>query len=202
MGGGSLAYEPVQELRNMMRANCEDIKYRAEAVDLAIIRGIHLKAQPARLPQNIYGTEGEWEEYSSPSRDARLKTSFKELRDQVQRFVEWHAAGDKRIHYQGFDLLSELLAPTTRKQRPVRSVYKRSNGAPFVLGYEEVRRRMFLLSFDPYHCIERRWGRRIPPKSQAAATTATKRSGMQPSNRCATRSTAHTTPAWTSASVN
>ena len=94
MGGGSLAYDPIAEVRNMMRANCEDMRYRDEAVDLAIQNGIHRKPQPGRLPPNIYGTEGEWEEFSTPSRDARLKASFKELRDQVQRFVEWHAAGD------------------------------------------------------------------------------------------------------------
>ena len=73
----------------MVHSNCEDLKYRAEAVDLAILNKVQLKSQPDRLPQNIYGTEGEWEEFSTPSRDARLKTSFKELRDQVQRFVEW-----------------------------------------------------------------------------------------------------------------
>jgi hypothetical protein len=158
MGGGSLAYEPVQELRNMMRANCEDIKYRAEAVDIAIARGIHLKSQPPRLPPNIYGTEGEWEDFSSPSRDARLKTAFKELRDQMQRFVEWHAAGDRRIQYAGFDLLAELLAAYDQEANACSITYVRSNGAPMQLGYEEIRRRMFLLSFDPYHCIERRWG--------------------------------------------
>lgn len=162
MGGGSLAYEPVQELRNMMRANCEDIKYRAEAVDIAIARGVHLKGQPPRLPPNIYGTEGEWEEYSSPSRDARLKTSFKELRDQVQRFVEWHAAGDRRIRYAGFDLLGDLLAAYDQEAATCSITYMRSNGAPFQLGYEEIRRRMFRLSFDPYHCIERRWGASDP----------------------------------------
>lgn len=158
MGGGSLAYEPVQELRNMIRANCEDIKYRAEAVDLAIARGIHLKGQPARLPPNIYGTEGEWEDFSSPSRDARLKTSFKELRDQVQRFVEWHAANDRRIQYAGFNLLADLLSAYDQEASACTITYVRSNGAPMQLGYEEIRRRMFLLSFDPYHCIERRWG--------------------------------------------
>ena len=162
MGGGSLAYEPVQELRNMMRANCEDIKYRAEAVDIAIARGIHLKGQPARLPPNIYGTEGEWEDYSSPSRDARLKTSFKELRDQVQRFVEWHAAGDRRIQYAGFDLLSDLAAAYDQEATACSITYMRSNGTPFQLGYEEIRRRLFALSFDPYHCIERRWGASDP----------------------------------------
>jgi len=162
MGGGSLAYEPIQELRNMMRANCEDIRYRAEAVDLAIQRGIQLKAQPPRLPPNIYGTEGEWEEFSTPSRDARLKTSFKELRDQLARFVEWHAAGDKRIHYQGADLLTDLLLTYDQEAAACTITYLRTNGTPVQLGYEEVRRRMFQLSFDPYHCIERRWGATQP----------------------------------------
>jgi hypothetical protein len=46
--------------------------------------------------------------YSTPSRDAR-RGLVQELRDQVQRFVEWHAAADRRIHYQGGDLLFDLL---------------------------------------------------------------------------------------------
>ncbi|MEQ1864341.1 MAG: hypothetical protein ABL996_06775 [Micropepsaceae bacterium] len=174
LGGGSLAYEPVQELRNMMRANCEDIRYRAEAVDLAIQNRIHLRPQPPRLPQNIYGTEGDWEEYSTPSRDARLKTSFKELRDQVQRFVEWHAAADKRIHYQGTNLLYDLLQAYDQEASACTITYLRSNGTPVQLGYEEVRRRMFLLSFDPYHCIERRWGATLPVEAMTCSDDATK----------------------------
>ena len=174
MGGGALLYEPVQELRNMMRANCEDIRYRAEAVDLAVAARIHQKAQPGRLPPNIYGTEGEWEEFSSPSRDARLKTSFKELRDQVQRFVEWHAAGDKRVHYQGLDLLKDLLAAHDQEAAACVITYQRSNGTPMQLGYDEVRRRMFLLSFDPYHCIERRWGATQPAELATCRDDATK----------------------------
>lgn len=174
LGGGSLAYEPVQELRNMMRANCEDLHYRAEAIDLAIQNRIHLKSQPARLPMNIYGTEGEWEDYSTPSRDARLKVSFKELRDQVQRFVEWHEAADKRIHYQGADLLFDLLQAYDHEATSCTITYLRSNGTPVQLGYEEVRRRMFLLSFDPYHCIERRWGATQPVEVMTCSDDATK----------------------------
>jgi hypothetical protein len=158
MGGGSLAYEPLAELRNMIRANCEDIRYRDEAVNIAVQNRINLKPQPPRLPPNIYGTDGEWEEFSTPSRDARLKTSFKELRDQVQRFVEWHAAGDKRVKYQGTDLLIDLLLTYDHEANACVITYARSNGTGVQLSYEEIRRRMFLLSFDPYHCIERRWG--------------------------------------------
>ncbi len=174
LGGGSLQFEPIQEVRNMMRANCEDIRYRAEAVDLAIAAGVNRKGQPGRLPPNIYGTEGEWEEYSSPSRDARLKTSFKELRDQVQRFVEWHAAADKRIHYQGADLLNDLILAYDQEAAACVVTYQRTNGTPIPLGYEEIRRRMFLLSFDPYHCIERRWGATLPAEVASCRDDATK----------------------------
>ena len=165
LGGGTLAYDPIVEVRNMLHANCDDIRYRAEAVDLAVKNGIQLKSHPARLPQNIYGTEGEWEEFSSPSRDARLKTSFKELRDQVQRFVEWHAAGDKRIVYQGSGLARDLLQTYDTEAAACLTPYTRSDGSQVQLGYEEVRRRLFWLSFDPYHCIERRWGAATPEVS-------------------------------------
>ncbi len=158
LGGGTLAYDPIVEVRNMVHSNCDDIRYRGEAVDLAIKAGVHLKSQPSRLPPNIYGTEGEWEEFSSPSRDARLKTSFKELRDQVQRFVEWHANGDKRIVYQGSNLSRDLLQTYDAEVAACVTPYTRTDGSLVQLGYEEVRRRMFWLSFDPYHCVERRWG--------------------------------------------
>lgn len=174
MGGGSLTFEPVQEVRNMVRANCEDLRYRAEAVDLAIRAGIQNKSQPSRLPTNIYGTEGEWEEFSTPSRDARLKASFKELRDQVQRFVEWHNAGDKRVKFQGGNLSQTLLKTYDEEAALCTITYLRSNGTPVPLTYEEVRKRLFLLSFDPYHCIERRWGATSPAELATCRDDATK----------------------------
>lgn len=174
MGGGSLTFEPVQEVRNMVRANCEDLRYRAEAVDLAIRNGIQNKAQPSRLPTNIYGTEGEWEEYSTPSRDARLKASFKELRDQVHRFVEWHNAGDKRVRFSGGSIAQALLKAYDEEAALCTITYLRSNGTPVQLGYEEIRKRLFLLSFDPYHCIERRWGASQPAELSTCRDDATK----------------------------
>jgi len=174
MGGGSLTFEPVQEVRNMVRANCEDLRYRAEAVDLAIRVGIQNKAQPSRLPTNIYGTEGEWEEYSTPSRDARLKASFKELRDQVQRFVEWHNAGDKRVRFAGGSISQALMKAYDEEAALCTITYLRTNGTPVQLGYEEIRKRLFLLSFDPYHCIERRWGASQPAELSTCRDDATK----------------------------
>lgn len=158
MAGGSLSYEPIAELRNMMRSNCEDIKYRAEAVDLAIKAGIQNKSQIQRLPPNIYGTEGEWEDYSTPSRDARLKTAFKEKRDMIERLVTDYRAGSKRIVYAGANLTADLIRAYDEEAAACSIAYARTDGSQKVLGYEEVRKRLFLVSFDPYHCVERRWG--------------------------------------------
>ena len=155
---GDLKYEPVTEMRNMMRSLCDDIRYRAEAVDIAIANGIHQRAQPASLPANIYGTDGDWELYSTPSRDARLKTAFKEKRDLVEEYVKLWRMDSPRVTYGGADLVGELLAAYDDEAAKCSVTYTNSAGSPVTLGYEDVRARLFRLSFDPYHCVEHRWG--------------------------------------------
>ena len=93
----------------MVASNCADLCYRADAVNLALEAGLQNQAEPQRLPVNIYGTEGDWETYSTPSRDARLKTAFKELRDNAERFLTlWHTR-DARLVYAGSDLAGDML---------------------------------------------------------------------------------------------
>jgi len=158
MAGGSLHFDPVMEVRNMVRSNCDDLHYRADAVNLSLSIGIQNQPHPDQLPYNIYGTDGDWEIYSTPSRDARLKTAFKELRDQVERFVRLHAAHDSKIVYRGSDLIGDLLATYDRETAACNVSYFRSDHSMVTLSYEEARARLFKLSFDPYHCVELRWG--------------------------------------------
>jgi hypothetical protein len=158
LAGGKLEFNPVEEVRDMVDSNCNDLHYRADAVNLAIAAGIEKRGEPDRLPPNIYGTYGDWEVYSTPSRDARLKTSFKELRDAVARFVGLYRAHDPRIVYHGNDLVGDLIAAYDNRTAACKISYARSDGSPVFLNYEDARRRLFLMSFDPYQCIERRWG--------------------------------------------
>ncbi|HWA89615.1 MAG TPA: hypothetical protein VG889_06235 [Rhizomicrobium sp.] len=158
MAGGKLEFEPVAELREIVRANCSDLHYRAQAVSLALAAGIQNRAEPQRLPENIYGTEGDWETYSTPSRDARLKTEFKALRDLVQRFVEMQRRGDPHLVYTGDDLVGDLLKAYDRETR----FCFVGTGSAAPLAYEEARKRLFAMSFDPYQCLERRWGGDAP----------------------------------------
>lgn len=158
MAGGKLLFEPVAEIRDMARSLCIDLHYRAQAVALALTHGIQNRPEPARLPENIYGTDGDWETYSTPSRDARLKVEFKSLRDTAQRFVEMAARHDAHLSYDGTDLPGDLLRAYDRETKYCGVPYSNSDGSLTTLGFEDARQRLFAMSFDPYQCIERRWG--------------------------------------------
>ena len=166
LAGGTLLFEPVSEIADMARSNCLDLHYRAQAVALAIGRGMQNRPEPDRLPYNIYGADGDWEMYSTPSRDARLKTAFKHLRDTAQRFVEMAARRDPHLSYSGTGIAGDLLRAYEAATRYCRISYANSDGSHVTLSYEDARKRLFAMSFDPYQCIEHRWG-----DTQAATCT-------------------------------
>ncbi len=183
VAGRNLVYDPLVETRNMMGALCDDLQYRVHAVDEAIAAGISAKPQPARLPRNIYGTEGEWEIYSTPSRDARLKTSFVELRDEMARFVELVESGSDRVSYQGLDIRADLARIHAEESQACSITYTNSNGEPVPLSFAEVHQRLFDLSFDPYHCAERRWGATDPAELASCPDGATKQAWYEAEQR-------------------
>ncbi|MBS0275925.1 MAG: hypothetical protein JSR55_16430 [Proteobacteria bacterium] len=158
LAGGKLEFDPVKEIHDLVDSNCADLHYRGEAVDISIDAGLQDRPHPERLPANIYGTDGDWETYSTPSRDARLKTAFKELRDEAQRFVTMYRKNDPKLVYRGKDLVADMIAVYDREAAKCHIAYTRSDGSQVTLGYEDARRRLFRMSFDPYHCVERRWG--------------------------------------------
>ena len=180
----------------MVRSLCEDLKYRVDAVDVAVKAGIHKRPQPDRLPNNIYGTDGDWETYSTPSRDARLKTAFKELRDEVARFLALAAAGSNRLAYAGNDIRGDLRHVYWTRRAPAASP-TRAATAREAAGLCNGRARLYFpLSFDPHHCAERRWGAPRPSSSRPARTASTSVPGTTRSSGCATSRTAPMTCAW------
>ncbi len=152
------AYDPVEELRFGLQTICGDIKSRKAAVDAAYFSRVHLKPHPRKLPPNIYGTFGEWEEYSTPSRDARLKVSFIELRRDMQQLYEDAKSGEPGVVYEGDDLAGDLLAAFEEEKSACTFTYWRSDGTRMRLNLAHAMERLWDMSFDPYHCPERRWG--------------------------------------------
>ena len=158
LSAGELEYRPVEELRAMMQSICFDIRSRKQAVDISLGRGIQNMDPPHRLPDNIYGTDGVWELYSTPSRDARLKTAFKEMYDLVVEFIKMDMVDAPRLNYQGTDLPGDLLAAWREQSAACTIAYRTSAGGTVTLSIDDIVDRLYDLSFDPYQCVERRWG--------------------------------------------
>lgn len=159
ISGGSPTYNPVYELRSSMRTICNELKDRVMAVDLAVKDGIDKKPEPAHLPDNIY-TAGDptWEAYASPSRDARLKAAFAQLYIDMEKMIFMYNQRDPRIVYDGLFLKQDLENIYRQEAAACTISYTNSRGVPVSLGFDDIAERMFRLDFDPYHCVERRWG--------------------------------------------
>ena len=159
VSGGKMTYNPVYELRSTMRTLCNDLKDRALYVDMAIRDRINLKPHPARLPDNIYtASDAEWESYSTPSRDARIKTAFAQLYIDMQKMIFFWEQRDPRIVYDGLFLKEDLQKMYAEEASACSIAYANSRRQPVTLGFDDIVKRLFLMDFDPYHCIERRWG--------------------------------------------
>lgn len=175
MSGGNMKINPVEELKSMVNELCLNTHDREAAVNEGLKSGIAEKSHPANLPRNIYGTGGEWESYSTPSRDARLKTGFVAMLAEVQRLVQLAIDKPGRISYvpvasrysdrcQSDDANCYMNASLLEAYEDATNApechfeYKRSDGKVVELGYEDVVSRLFKISFDPYHCAELRWG--------------------------------------------
>jgi hypothetical protein len=158
VSGGKI--NPLDEVRQTILEIFEDIKYRVEAVEICLRANLHKREHPGALPYNIYGTDGEWEQYSTPSRDARLKVAFGELFQRVVQMIRMAESNDPNLVYSGSSrqLAEDLLRLYESLNPSLPVTYVNSLGKPVVLTFHDVLQRLFLLSFDPYHSPELRWG--------------------------------------------
>ncbi len=177
---GDARYDPVDELRMMLLGICFDIKDRVRAVASCRITD---KFHPEKLPENIYGTEGEWETYSTPSRDARLKASMVEAMDYVKMFVEGHKNKNPKIFYEGSDLVGDLLKTYKEHTAKCKVSYTNSVGKKVFLNTDDVFKRVFNMSFDPYHCPELRWGATTPEELKSCQDSANKKEWYKAQSR-------------------
>lgn len=172
---GNLKLDPMNEIRSLALDLCQTSQDRVEAVEAALQSRIHQKPHPERLPYNIYGTGGEWEEFSTPSRDARLKTSFVELRQLAEDLLNMYIQHDPRLVYNGTNIKGDMLASYQQVSAQCRVAYKKSNGESVAMNLDQVRERLFDLSFDPYHCSELRWGARSSAEMASCPDDVNKR---------------------------
>ncbi|MNS29036.1 hypothetical protein D3C72_610290 [compost metagenome] len=153
---------PIKDVRDLVNDICTSAKDRVVAIDASSRSGVQNKNHPERLPANIYGTDGEWELYATSARDARLKVAFMDLLAESKQFVERFRAGDPVIDYNGTNLARDMLATYTSEAKACQFSYRNTAGRSVTLDIEDLRLRLFDISFDPYHCVEYRWGAKDP----------------------------------------
>ncbi|WII73373.1 hypothetical protein QJS83_05750 [Bdellovibrio sp. 22V] len=175
MSNGNLQINPIEDLRQILGDICTSLKDRVVAVDQAIQSGIDKQEHPLRLPLNIYGADGDWEAYATPSRDARLKVSYMDLLFQAKTMISRYKGGDPNIIYYGRNLAADMLAVYERESRACQFSYTNSSGSAVTLDLENARARLFDISFDPYHCVELRWGAKTPQELSSCQDSQNKR---------------------------
>ena len=153
-----LSVNPTEEFSVLLDDLCRDFKDRVDSVDKAVESGLAGKKHPKALPENIYGTDGEWETFSTPSRDARLKASVREIYHTLQEYLNPSISSGLEIEYSGNNLKGDLTKIFNNKTLSCKYSFKKSNGQTFQTNLKESLKDLFKLSFDPYHCIELRWG--------------------------------------------
>lgn len=159
VSGGKTDYNPVYELKETMKTLCNDLNDRAQYVDQAIAEDYQNKPHPSHLPDNIYGSsDGNWETYSTPSRDARIKAAFAQFYQDMSKMLDLYNRRDPRIVYDGQFLKKDLLAAYDKESQACTITYLSSDKHPVPMTFDEMVHRLFLMSFDPYDCIEFRWG--------------------------------------------
>ncbi len=158
MSGGTYSFDPVAELKLGLDELCHDLGERGHYIDTAIQAGIDKKAHPALLPGNIYASDDdEWEAYASPSRDAALKSKFSQLNADLMKYILRTQA--REPNYEAlWALKNKLQAAYREKAASCQLGYTNSAGVKVSFGFDDAVQRLFTMSFDPYHCIERRWG--------------------------------------------
>jgi hypothetical protein len=76
----------------------------------------------------------------------------------MQRLVELTRANDPSVRYEGTDLGRDLWNAFQEEKERCKIAYARTDDMRVSLNYGHVMDRLWELSFDPYHCPERRWG--------------------------------------------
>jgi len=159
MSVGNFAFNPAYELQITMQSLCHDLRERALHVDSAMAAGIEMKPQPRRLPgTDAQADNAEWAAYATLPADARLRNSFAQFSLGLARMINLSQQQDARIVHDRGSLREHLQQIYGAQSHACAVTYINSSNKPVTLDLNEIAKRLFSLDFDPYHCVERRWG--------------------------------------------
>jgi hypothetical protein len=163
--------DPMRALLETVQALEEQVKTRVISVDNGRKFLAGGKAA-ADMPDGakIFETTGDWEDFSTPSRDLRLLIAIdvaRSLPSRVARRPERFAMPAGKTTEQ---VQAELQTRLGRELHDRKFQYPRSDGSPWELRLEDVASRSAALevAYNPNDCVEQRWG---APQGTAEAST-------------------------------
>lgn len=155
---GKLRYDIMEEAKLGFAQLCEAAQDRQRFVDDALAKGIQRVPRPGTLEGVSEEERSIWLIYSTPGRDRRLRAHVAQVGSDLTRFIAMFVAGTGQATYRGKALRSDLQAAFDKTVAGCPLGYRNSDGAWVGLTLKQVLARLPHLSFDPYHCPERRWG--------------------------------------------
>ena len=163
--------DPMQALLETIQALEEQVKTRAASVDNG--RKFLASGKPvAEMPDGakIFEATGDWEDYSTPSRDLRLLIAIDVTRSlpgrvarRAERFAMPQGKGPAQVE-------QDLEQRVGQELRDRKFKYTRSDGSDWELTLADVVDRQIPLemAYNPNDCVELRWG---APLASAEAST-------------------------------
>jgi hypothetical protein len=163
--------DPMQALLETVQALEEQVKTRVNSVENGR-KFLETGKDTAEMPDGakIFETTGQWEDFSTPSRDLRLLIAIDVARGlpaRIARRPERYAMPAGKTPEQ---VRAELEARLAGELKGRTFEYKRSDGSSWKLTLEEVASRQTALemAYNPNDCVEARWG--APSGSDESST--------------------------------
>ena len=176
MSNGRYRIDPAVQFHDDLSALCHSAQIRRESVMEATEKDFHKTPHPPKLPDNIYGADGDWERYSTPGQDVTFKQRIINLNSSLSKY--------KAMIQSGHPLLKPGATVDTMKQDLLKVwdevgtscqiTYKNSAGNDVKFNLQEAVVRAPLMSFDPYLCPERRFGASTPEELATCTDTPDK----------------------------
>ena len=150
-----------QTVAESLDSLCTEFKQRIEDVEASVKKELYLQQHPDTISANIYSSPDEtWESYSTPSRDGRLRASATDIVKTAVDSYRRAKKGGEGLSFAGSatDYQTAVRQKLADMNQKCVMAYTKSDGTRQGLNFANVLSRLNKISFDPYHCPEKRWG--------------------------------------------
>lgn len=172
---GQAVPDPLVTLRAGLRNICTQLQSRMNLVEAARRARIHRLEHPPKLPKRIFDGDDEiWATHATAKLDAEIKRNYVTLHQDMAAMVDQYYGWDETLAYSGISLKRDLAQIMLDENAACALHYRTSSGRKRVVTLSQMGRRLFDMSFDPYHCPEMRWGEATFDEGHACIKDQTK----------------------------